>query len=285
MRISVVIPVYNVARFIDRCLTMVCEQTYSKDLYEIIAIDNNSTDDSLKRLQKYPRVRVISERKQGSYAARNRGVAEASGEIVAFIDPDCRPVAGWLTSISKSFEELHAQVVLGCRRPARESLIVSALSDYENYKDEFIFDKGHSAQYYGYTNNMAVRMQAMQTYGPFVERSRGADTIFVRRVVDAISTDAVVYNKEMLVEHLELDGLSSYYRKMYIYGRSRQLYRHISDTKPLDMLDRVAVIGRVISGSGKSASRASALMLALGPGFACWQAGSFVGLLQATYKE
>jgi len=88
VRVSVVVPLYNKARYIVRCLDSIRAQTYS-DL-EIIVVNDGSTDGSGQILRDYqdPRLKKIDQTNAGPGAARNRGVAEARGEIVAMLDAD-----------------------------------------------------------------------------------------------------------------------------------------------------------------------------------------------------
>lgn len=90
-KISVIIPVYNAAEYLKRCLDSVCNQTL-KDI-EIICINDFSKDDSAKILSKYSKnyknLTVLSlEKNQGESAARNAGLALAKGEYLAFVDND-----------------------------------------------------------------------------------------------------------------------------------------------------------------------------------------------------
>ncbi len=90
MKISVVIPVYNVKPYLERCVNSVLRQTY-KDL-EIILIDDGSTDGSGELCDQIgsidQRIRVIHQRNQGVSVARNTGILKALGEYIMFIDPD-----------------------------------------------------------------------------------------------------------------------------------------------------------------------------------------------------
>ncbi len=90
MNISVVIPVYNVKSYLERCVNSVLCQTY-KNL-EIILVDDGSTDGSGELCDqittKDQRIRVIHQRNQGVSAARNTGIREAVGEYIIFMDPD-----------------------------------------------------------------------------------------------------------------------------------------------------------------------------------------------------
>lgn len=103
--ISVIIPAYNVEDYIAECLDSVLNQTY-KDL-EIIIVDDGSTDKTPQILmdyaQKDPRIRVLKQQNSGQSCARNRGIREAKGEYIIFVDSD-----DWMSSdnIFKRFLDL-----------------------------------------------------------------------------------------------------------------------------------------------------------------------------------
>lgn len=90
MKVSVVIPVYNVKPYLERCVKSVIGQTY-KDL-EIILVDDGSTDGSGELCDKIAgsdqRICVIHQKNQGLSGARNTGIKQATGEYIAFIDSD-----------------------------------------------------------------------------------------------------------------------------------------------------------------------------------------------------
>jgi glycosyltransferase involved in cell wall biosynthesis len=69
MDISIIVPVFNSASYVSRCLEALESQDYPRDRYEIIAVDNNSTDGSDSIVMGYPSVKLLREAKQGSYAA------------------------------------------------------------------------------------------------------------------------------------------------------------------------------------------------------------------------
>ena len=88
--ISVIIPVYNVAEYLPKCLETVCGQTY--DNLEIILIDDGSTDGSGKICDEWrlrdERIRVIHKENGGVSSARNEGLKVASGDLIGFVDSD-----------------------------------------------------------------------------------------------------------------------------------------------------------------------------------------------------
>ena len=85
-RVSVLIPTYNYGRFLSAALESVFAQTYSD--YEVIVLDDGSTDDTAQIVAAYPQVRYIYQENAGIAAARNRLLDEARGEFAAFLDAD-----------------------------------------------------------------------------------------------------------------------------------------------------------------------------------------------------
>jgi glycosyltransferase involved in cell wall biosynthesis len=86
-RVSVIVPVYNGAATVAAALDSIVAQTFSD--FEIVAIDDGSTDDSPIVLERYrPRVRVLTQQNRGPSAARNLGVRNSVGEYLAFLDAD-----------------------------------------------------------------------------------------------------------------------------------------------------------------------------------------------------
>ena len=88
--LSIIIPVYNSEKYLEECLTGVINQTL-KDI-EIICVNDGSTDNSLKILEKFAeqdsRIRIINQQNQGQGYARNTGLEAAAGDYIGFIDSD-----------------------------------------------------------------------------------------------------------------------------------------------------------------------------------------------------
>lgn len=96
VRISVIIPLFNKAPYIQRALASVTEQTYAN--FELIVVDDGSTDEGPRIVgaSNDPRIRLVKQENAGPGAARNRGIAEAQGELVAFLDADDEWLPGYL---------------------------------------------------------------------------------------------------------------------------------------------------------------------------------------------
>jgi cellulose synthase/poly-beta-1,6-N-acetylglucosamine synthase-like glycosyltransferase len=104
-QVSIIIPVYNGAHIIGRLLDSVQQLDYPADRYEVLVVDNNSTDDLERAVAAYP-VKLLQERDiQSSYAARNLGIRQARGEILAFTDADCLVHPQWLRCLQAAFRD------------------------------------------------------------------------------------------------------------------------------------------------------------------------------------
>ena len=95
--VSVIVPVFNDQRSLAVLLRALADQDFPREHFECLVIDNGS-DEPIRIPPGCPlEVRVLRERQAGSYAARNRGLSEARGDIVAFTDADCIPRSDWLS--------------------------------------------------------------------------------------------------------------------------------------------------------------------------------------------
>ncbi len=113
LRFSIIIPVYNVEKELDRCINSVLGQDY--DDYEIIVVDDGSTDKSGEIADKYKdistNITVIHKKNGGLSSARNAGIEVASGDYFVFLDSDDYLGKDFLTSLSKSIDKYRADII------------------------------------------------------------------------------------------------------------------------------------------------------------------------------
>lgn len=124
MKLSVIVPVYNVKAYLEECLDSLLKQGFSDTEYEIICVDDGSTDGSGKIAEDYARryrqVRLLRQANGGLSAARNAGIRAASGEYVYFIDSD---------------DLLEENVLEPLYRLASGNGLDQLLFDYERFED------------------------------------------------------------------------------------------------------------------------------------------------------
>ena len=102
MRLSVVVPTYNRSEVLRVCLASLARQTLPSDQFEVLVVDDGSTDDTESVVRSFQGALLVRYLRQphnrGRAAARNRGIREATGDVVVFVDSDVFPVPGFLAA-------------------------------------------------------------------------------------------------------------------------------------------------------------------------------------------
>ena len=185
---SVIIPVYNDAVRLTACLKALGRQTYPRDRYEVIVVDNGSdTPVASVVAATFPGAHVVRESQQGSYAARNRGLALARAEIVAFTDSDCLPAARWLEEGIRALRQTTNCGLVGGRielvfGDAARPTSVEIFAAMTARRQKQFLDADHFCE----TANLFTTRSVIKDVGPFEPRlkSRG-DVVFGQRVFAA----------------------------------------------------------------------------------------------------
>ncbi len=263
-RVSVILPVLNQAKFLPHVLPALLAQETSDEI-EIIVVDNGSDDGSMAIAKSYRGITVVEERAPGSYAARNQGILQSSGEILVFLDPDCAPQPKWLSTSLTALADSNIMIVLGPRLPSSSGL-VHWLQCYENNKIQWVLDQQVAANVYAYTNNMATRRSLFEQHGLFRRQARGADTLFAQMIAQIYGVRAIAYAPGMVVTHLELKGVGDYFRKRLVYGKSNAGISRSSEFRSLSLRARLAILSHMIRNDAVSPWILLLLVLLLVPG-------------------
>jgi glycosyltransferase involved in cell wall biosynthesis len=110
---SVIVPVFQDQAGIERCLEALARQSYPRDCYEVIVVDNGSVPPIQLTGAGALRLRCLRCETPGAYAARNAGISHATGEVLAFTDADCLPEPGWLAAGVAALRERPSAAVGG----------------------------------------------------------------------------------------------------------------------------------------------------------------------------
>jgi cellulose synthase/poly-beta-1,6-N-acetylglucosamine synthase-like glycosyltransferase len=198
--ISVVIPVWNSPGLLAKCLTALSAQSYPRDRYEVVVVDNGSTDTTADIARNYPCIAVLSEPIAGSYRARNLGLKSARGEYVAFTDADCIPDSEWLTAGARAAQRYpSAGVLAGHIQLVRTSGSSRACEKYETL---FSFNQARNVARYGVcttANWLSPRNLLVELGGFDATLKSGGDSKFARQI--HATGHPIVYVPEMLVQH------------------------------------------------------------------------------------
>lgn len=94
--VSIVIPTYNDWKRLSLCINALSNQTFPKEMFEVIVVNNNPHDTVPENFTIPSNCKIITEKDPGSYAARNAALKIAEGEIIGFTDSDCIPDKNWI---------------------------------------------------------------------------------------------------------------------------------------------------------------------------------------------
>jgi glycosyltransferase involved in cell wall biosynthesis len=212
--VSVIIPVKNGAKTIDKLLMALQKQDYPEESKEVIVVDNGSRDDTVGIVRKYPW--ALLEYETGiasSYAARNKGISAARGDILAFTDADCIPETDWIKNGVRNLLQTGADMIGGRiefvfsrRRSTAE--IFDSLNSLRN--DSFIQNKMGAV-----TANLFVKKCVFEQMGLFPEVRSGGDINWTGRAMN--QGFLLVYSSTALVRHPSRD-LKGVLRKSWFCG-------------------------------------------------------------------
>jgi cellulose synthase/poly-beta-1,6-N-acetylglucosamine synthase-like glycosyltransferase len=146
------------------CLDSILATDYAADRREVLVVDNGSSDGTAAVIRSRP-VRYLREEKRGVSNARNRGISESRGEILAFVDADCLVESQWLTELVRPFEDPEVGSVAGDLQhapptTAPERQAARMLGNWQR----FAFTSNPA---YPITANAAYRRDVLEQIGPF----------------------------------------------------------------------------------------------------------------------
>jgi glycosyltransferase involved in cell wall biosynthesis len=165
--VSIVVPVYNGAQTIGRCIESLLNLNQPDDGYEIIVVENGSTDNTTEVVKKYP-VRLMHSQQRGPAAARNLGITNSKGHIIAFTDADCIAHPDWLLELIKPYED---PLIVGAGGAIHayqhsERNMVERFSEDRAPLINFVSGE-HEFLPHLYTANASYRLDALKRVGGF----------------------------------------------------------------------------------------------------------------------
>lgn len=230
--VSIVVPAYNAETTIDDCVRSLLRINHPLGGAEIIVVDNNSIDSTPHRLERYaPPIRILEQRTRGSAAARNLGIVESRGKIVAFTDADCTVEPDWTVNLITPLTDPSVGAS-GGRILARED------ANWIEKFGEVLHDHRRALETYRRPHligmNFATRRAIFDEVGLFdIDLIRGQDADLGWRIHAA--GYEIRYCHEARVRHLNEDTVLGLFRDGVDHGRAQALLRtkHFDQQRPL----------------------------------------------------
>lgn len=219
--VSVVVPFFNSGRHIQACIDALLDQEDVDAPYELIFVNNGSSDDSASIVERTAGVVALKEDTAGAYAARNTGIRAAKAPLVAFTDADCTVDCDWIRTIRDAMVDPSLALLVGhFRYPSHASSALRLLGAYENAKTDYVLSRCPPSQHFAYANNMVVRRSVFEELGLFKEWKRASDTEFVHRVAMKRPDLRLAYCRAMRITHLEFASARARARRLLLYQRT-----------------------------------------------------------------
>jgi lipopolysaccharide/colanic/teichoic acid biosynthesis glycosyltransferase/glycosyltransferase involved in cell wall biosynthesis len=211
---SVIVPAYNAAGTIEGCICALKSQTVAPENYEIIVVDDGSTDNTAE-LAETAGARVVRQTRGRPAAARNRGIDAANAQIVCFTDADCFPMPDWLEALLVPFADAD---VAGCKGIyATEQSSLTARFVQLEYEDKYDLLRGQSQIDFIDTYSAAYRRDILTANGSFDETFPYLEDQELSFRLASRGYN-LVFQPDAIVKHLHADSVWDYFRKKYIIG-------------------------------------------------------------------
>lgn len=214
--ISVIVPVLNGNSIIKECIASLVKQDFPKNRYEIIIVDNGSTDNTPKILKRFKKnIRIFMEPERGPSYARNLGIKHAQGKILLFIDADCIASKDWIKNIILAFKKRNIKIVGG---PVKAVQIDSILQKYSNYFCHTQEDYFKVKTPFFTTANAAIRKKDIFSAGLFNPKLMTCEDLeLCTRLIK--KRDELHYQQDAIVYHHYPKSLLFFLKKNYNKGK------------------------------------------------------------------
>ena len=238
-KISVIVPVYNEAAKIARCLQALLNQTLQP--YEIIVVDGHSTDSTVKVARRFP-VTVTCEDYRTVGGARQVGVEHARGDYIAFTDADCVPQKDWLENLICEFADSVVGVgggILNIGTGLWEESIALALDTFlgsANSVQDRVLEGRRIVKSISGCNSIYRKKDIVAVGGFDVRLSINEDTELNSRLQQL---GMIVYTPDAIVHHHQERKLRDFARRMHFFGYGRG----VNQLWDLQVVPPIAAIG------------------------------------------
>lgn len=213
--VAVVVPVFNGRKTIEACLDSLLTQDYPREMLEIVVVDNASTDGTAQVLERYQdRIRLLWEQTKGPSAARNKGVREASSEVIAFIDADCIADTAWLRNLVEPLRSQSVGISGGAilsRRPCnRIEIFGEKIHDHQKAIEVY-------KPSYAISMNWASRRSVLLEAGLFNEAFQRCEDVSLSMRIDQLGYE-LVYQPSAIIYHRNEHTLPGLFREGFQHG-------------------------------------------------------------------
>jgi glycosyltransferase involved in cell wall biosynthesis len=217
--VSIIVPVYNDLHAIKLTLKALLAQSVSTEIYEIIIIDNGSTDGTIEWLSTQKGITLLKEleHKGSPYSCRNRGIEMAKGKIIVLLDSTCIPATNWIESGVDFFEKTHCKL-FGGRVKFHDSDQPSSWRLFDSVT-HVQMEESIKLRKEAKTANLWVKIDLFERFGKFREGVRSGED--VRWTSSCTQAEVELYYAEECIVRKFSRGMSELLSKQYRIGKGQ----------------------------------------------------------------
>lgn len=280
-RVTIVVPARNASAEIGRCVGALVAQEYPLGLRRIVVVDNDSEDGTAEEAAAAGAEVVRETRVRSSYAARNRGIAAADGEWVAFTDADCAPTPGWLAGLFSDPIGPEFGAVLGEVAALEGDTPVQRLTERHGIMRHAV-TMPHKGLPCFSTANVAVRLPLLRDLGGFREDVRFFGDMELSWRMQIERGAKLLFRPDAIVLHRHRRSWGALWRQAVQHGRGvafmRRTYPSHYRFSAREQVERLGTLARSAAGTAKAGRSRDRLYEPLWLGI--WYTGLAAGYLR-----
>jgi cellulose synthase/poly-beta-1,6-N-acetylglucosamine synthase-like glycosyltransferase len=216
-RVTILIPIRNVAKYIKECLDALLNQTYPKDKYEIWLLDNNSDDGTLDIVSQYPKdkVRVVQTGVHSPPIKYNRILPEVKSEVIGFVDGDANVDKDWLIKVVEALNDPKAAGATGVILTANKNKLIPRIIGYE-LQDRY--ERMPREIKRAATMHIVYKKKILEEVGGFNEKLKTGYDCEIGYKINNLGYK-IIFVSDAKVWHNHRENLQAFFKQQYEYGK------------------------------------------------------------------
>ncbi len=225
-KVSIIIPTYNRKELLLQCLSAIQNQNFDRAAFEVIIIDDGSTDNTCQAVKNADfkmNLKYLTQENKGPASARNLGIDNSKGRFIAFTDDDCIPHPDWIKDMIASFPKGRNYAGLGGKIIRKNNKLIPCYIDCRGLMAHYAKNSPYD---FVITANAIFRNSSLKKVRGFDEIAGhdwagGEDIILSRRILK--ENYKLIDSDKPVILHSHPETLIGLFRMFYRYGRGQRM--------------------------------------------------------------
>ena len=221
LKATVIIPAYNAEKTISETLKGLDKQSISRNQFEVIVIDDGSTDNTINEVKKFKGIQIIQGKHNGPATARNNGAKKANASIIIFLDSDTIPSPQWLEEMLKPFDDPDVVGVQGAYKSNQKELIAKFIQLEIEYRYQKLLSAKNLDWIGSYSAGYRKEVFLEKGFERDFKQASGEDPEFSYWLQK--HGFKLVFQPKALLYHKHVSSFYEYLKKKFIHAKWRVL--------------------------------------------------------------